>query len=191
MASAIAYYLAQPGPAQNLEAVRIMLEVATSNDGGPAHHQARLEAARLIGSLPDQFEEQLNVLLKDPSTDVARLAIRAAAAVGKPGSMPLVVASAWPTRSCRRMQPRRWWRSGIGRFPRFGRCSATSRGPAPVRHEIPDVLQRIATPEAEQVLVDYLLDVDPVLRLRTVSALNKLRQLTRPPSRARYGRDSA
>ena len=40
-----------------------------------------------------------------------------------------------------------------------------------------DVLQRIATPEAEQVLLDYLLEVDPVFRLR-ISALNKLRQLS-------------
>ena len=47
---------------------------------------------------------------------------------------------------------------------------------AAVRHPIPDVLQRIGTPEAEQLLVEYLLDADPVFRLRSVSALNKLRQ---------------
>jgi AAA family ATP:ADP antiporter len=177
MASAIAYYLAQPGPAQNLEAVRIMLEVATSNDGGPAHHQARLEAARLIGSLPDQFEEQLNILLKDPSTDVARLAIRAAAAVGKPGSMPLVVdwlghPELLPDAAETLVA------FGDRAIPALRQMLGDEQGPGAVRHEIPDVLQRIATPEAEQVLLDYLLDVDPVLRLRTVSALNKLRQLS-------------
>jgi AAA family ATP:ADP antiporter len=177
MASAIAYYLAQPGPAQNLEAVRIMLEVATSNDGGPAHHQARLEAARLIGSLPDQFEEQLNVLLKDPSTDVARLAIRAAAAVGKPGSMPLVVDRlGHPELSSDAADTLVAF--GNRAIPALRQMLGDEQGPGAVRHEIPDVLQRIATPEAEQVLLDYLLDVDPVLRLRTVSALNKLRQLS-------------
>jgi hypothetical protein len=55
---------------------------------------------------------------------------------------------------------------------------ANEGGPNDVRHAIPDVLQRIATPEAEQVLVEYLLDVDPVLRLRSIAALNKLRQST-------------
>jgi HEAT repeat protein len=49
--------------------------------------------------------------------------------------------------------------------------------PSAVRAEIPAVLQRIATPEAEQALVEHLLDRDPLVRLRVVSALNKLRQL--------------
>jgi HEAT repeat protein len=49
--------------------------------------------------------------------------------------------------------------------------------PSVLRAEIPAVLQRIATPDAEQALVEHLLDRDPLVRLRVVSALNKLRQL--------------
>src|SRR5205085_122286 len=90
VASAVAHFLARPGPAQNLDAVRVLLEAATTSEGADWHH-ARREAARLIGSLPDQFEEQLNALLKDRSADVARLALRAAAGVGKAASVPLVV----------------------------------------------------------------------------------------------------
>src|SRR5204863_6825407 len=81
VASAIAHFLARPGPAQNIDEVRVLLQAATDGDD-PERHRAKLEAARLIGSLPNQFEEQLNTLLKDPSADVARLAIRTAASVG-------------------------------------------------------------------------------------------------------------
>ncbi len=63
VASAVAHFLARPGPAQNMDAVRVLLDVATSGDGSD-RHLARMEAARLIGSLPDQFEEQLNSLLQ-------------------------------------------------------------------------------------------------------------------------------
>src|SRR5262249_9516984 len=49
--------------------------------------------------------------------------------------------------------------------------------PSALRHAIPDVLQRVATPDAEHALVENLLDPDPILRLRTISALNKVRQL--------------
>src|SRR5262249_53722883 len=49
-----------------------------------------------------------------------------------------------------------------------------------VRQAVPDVLQRVGTADAERVLVDFLLDPDPLLRLRTISALNRLRSLARP-----------
>ena len=174
VAAAVAHFLARPGPSQNLDAVRVLLEVATSSDG-PDRHDARMEAARLIGTLPDQFEEQLNALLMDQSPDVVRLALRAAAAVGKPSSVPLVVAqladanlSADATEALVAF--------GDRAMPALRQALGADAGATGVRHAIPDVLQRIGTPEAEQLLVEYLLDVDPVFRLRSVSALNKLRQ---------------
>jgi hypothetical protein len=48
--------------------------------------------------------------------------------------------------------------------------------PAEVRGAVADVLQRIGTSAAEQVLVEHLLGENPVVRLRVVMALNKLRQ---------------
>jgi AAA family ATP:ADP antiporter len=174
VASAIAHFLARPGPAQNIEAVRMLLQAATDGDD-PERHQARLEAARLIGSLPDHFEEQLNALLKDSSVDVVRLAIRAAASVGKPASVPLVIARlADPSLSADAADTLVAF--GNRALPALRHALDERSASMAVGYAIPDVLQRVATAEAEQLLVEYLLDVDPVLRLRAVSALNKLRQ---------------
>jgi hypothetical protein len=47
--------------------------------------------------------------------------------------------------------------------------------PIAVRREIPGVLLRIGTPDAEAALTENLLDRDTVLRFRVLAALNKLR----------------
>jgi hypothetical protein len=59
LASAITHFLSRPGPAQNVDAVRVLLQAATGGDDSD-RHAARLEAAQLIESLPDRFEAQLN-----------------------------------------------------------------------------------------------------------------------------------
>jgi hypothetical protein len=174
VASAIAHFLARPGPAQNMDAVRMLLKVSTASDG-PDRRLARMEAARLIGSLPDQFEEQLNALLVDQSADVVRLALRAAATVGKPRSIPLVIARLTDP-DLDEDAAAALVAFGDRAIPALREALAAETASLSVRHVIPDVLQRIATQEAEQVLVEYLLDTDPVLRLKSVSALNKLRQ---------------
>ena len=113
--------------------------------------------------------------MKDSSADVARLAIRAAASVGKPASVPLVVARlADPDLSADAADALVAF--GNRGIPALRQALGEDATSIAVRHAIPDVLQRVATAEAEQLLVEYLLDVDPVLRLRVVSALNKLRQ---------------
>jgi hypothetical protein len=176
IASAIAHFLSRPGPAQNLDAVRVLLQAASGEDS-PDRQTARLEAAKLIGSLPDRFETQLNTLLQDPSPDVARQAIRAAAVVGKDSSIPLVVA--WLGDADLGAEAARVLDVFADRAVEPLRQALGQDGmPAAVRHAIPDVLEGIGTVEAERVLVDYLLDPDPVLRLRTVSALNRLREQT-------------
>jgi HEAT repeat protein len=48
--------------------------------------------------------------------------------------------------------------------------------PIEARREIPDVFVRVASPAAERALVDTLLESDPTLRHRIISALNKLRR---------------
>ena len=142
--SAMAMYLARPGPAQNLDAVRMLLQAALARTG-PDGEAARTQAATLLASLPPAFDAELRTLLNDPSVEVAKLALKAA---GATGAVPAL------------------------------RDALVDESRSPVlRAEIPAVLQRIATPEAEQVLVENLLDRDPLVRLRVVSALNKLRQL--------------
>ena len=68
VASAVAHFLARPGPAQNLEAVRVLLEAATTTEGADWHH-ARREAARLIGSGPREI-----AIVKNTSEGVAMVA---------------------------------------------------------------------------------------------------------------------
>jgi len=142
--SAMALYLARPGPAQNLDAVRMLLQSALGRSG-PEGEEARKQAATLMASLPAEFGPELVALLKDASLDVARLALRAAGAMG----------AVFALRETLDDQTR----------------------PSALRADVPAVLQRIATPDAEQALVEHLLDRDPLVRLRVVSALNKLRQL--------------
>jgi len=145
--SAMALYLARPGPAQNLDAVRLLLQGALARTG-PDGEEARRQAATMMismGPLGAEFGAELGALLNDPSLDVARLAVRAAGATGSVAALAGVLADG-------------------------GRPSA-------LRAEVPAALQRIATPEAEQALVEHLLDRDPLVRLKVVAALNALRRL--------------
>jgi AAA family ATP:ADP antiporter len=53
----------------------------------------------------------------------------------------------------------------------------SERVPLDTRREIPSVLLRIGTPEAERVLVEGLLQADGTLRHRVIASLNKLKVL--------------
>jgi hypothetical protein len=66
---------------------------------------------------------------------------------------------------------------GDAAVPELGRILNNANAPAAIRVHAPDVLLRIATVAAEHALVEVMLDGDPAVRLRVVSALNKLRQL--------------
>jgi AAA family ATP:ADP antiporter len=145
--SAMALYLARPGPAQNLDAVRLLLQGALGRTG-PDGVEARRQAATMMismGALAAEFLPELKTLLNDPALDVARLALRVAGTTGAVAALGAVL-------------------------------DDTDR-PSELRADVPAVLQRIATPEAEQVLVENLLDRDPLVRLKVVAALNALRQL--------------
>jgi hypothetical protein len=48
--------------------------------------------------------------------------------------------------------------------------------PSEVRRQIPELLERIGTPAAAGSLFEYLFDADPVMRLGTVTALNRVQQ---------------
>jgi hypothetical protein len=175
MASAIAQFLAKPGPKQNIEAARVLLDLALQGEGADGH-KARLEVARVIGSLPDCFDDQLNRLLRDLAPEVVRLAIRAVASVGKETAVPLVMARLTdPELSAEAVEAL----AALGEraIPALREALGDDRTPAALRYAIPEVLLRIATPTAERALVEHLLDPDPLVRLRSVSALNKLRQL--------------
>jgi AAA family ATP:ADP antiporter len=174
MHSAVLAFLARPGPAQNLEAARALLAAALRP--GPETERIRLEVARLIRSVPDQLDDQLRVLVNDPVDEVAREAIRSVGAARKQRLLSCLV---------QRLNDRNVGAEAADALAGFGEDAVPALNAAlasesesiAVRREIPDVLVRIGSPSAERALVDNLLNSDPLLRLRIVAALNKLRQL--------------
>ena len=176
VASAITQFLARPGPKQNIEAARLLIDIALDGKG-PDGVQARLEAARVISSLPDGFDDQLHRLLQDLAPEVVRVAIRAAASQGKERSVPLVMA---------RLADPDLGAEALDALATFGDRAVPALRDAlgseqtPVQGATRDSGRAATSGERRtpsRCSSNILLDADPVLRLRTVAALNKLRQL--------------
>ena len=173
--SATVAFLARPGETQNLEAAQILLHTMVSESGAEGE-RTRLEVARLIGMLPDSFEDVLGVLLTDSDLEVQREAIRAAGNLRKRSLLPLLIDRLANTR----LAP-----DVVEALAKFGdRIVGTLRDhlgepgtPQEARREIPAVLVRIGTPEAQHVLMENLLDGDTTVRFRIISSLNKLQLL--------------
>ncbi|MBI3401138.1 MAG: HEAT repeat domain-containing protein [Acidobacteria bacterium] len=183
ISSAMAIFLARPGPTQNLETVRLLIDGAHMREGAEGE-LARVEAARLLATLafPSRgFDDQLRALLYDRAPAVARQAIRAAGVTRNASMIPVIVA--------RLGEPELTAEAtialaacGDAAVPELGRVLHDAHAPAALRLHAPDVLLRIASVAAEHALVEVMLDADPAVRLRVVSALNKLRQ-TNPDRR--------
>lgn len=172
--AALVAFLARPGATQNAEAARLMLERMAEEQGEYAQ-RTRLEAARLIGTLPDLFERELRTLLDDEDVEVARVAI---AAVGKLKKRTLVAAL------IEKLSDPSLAEGATTALAEFGdRIVGTLRDyltdeelNTDVRREIPKVLQAIGSPAAQAVLTESVLDRDVILRYHTIAALNKLGQ---------------
>jgi AAA family ATP:ADP antiporter len=172
VASALAAFLSQPGPTQNLDAVRVLLDAASAR--GDA--DARLEAARALSWLPSSFEPQLRSLLADRSPDVARHAMAAAAAMQAADTAPLIIARLGdPGLAADAAHALASF--GERTVPALRDALADDDRDPEIRRAIPAVLLRIGSPEAEHALVENLLDGDAGVRGEVVSALNRLRQL--------------
>ncbi|MGH9649134.1 MAG: HEAT repeat domain-containing protein, partial [Terriglobales bacterium] len=172
--SAMVAFLAKPGESQNLEAAHRILEPMVAEQG-PASVRTRLEAARLIGSLPDAFEHELGMLLRDEDTEVARHAIRAVGRLRKRRLLPTLL---------ERIVDPRLNEDVVDAIVSLGDSVAgTLRDhladqaiAAEARGEIARALGMIGTLTAGRVLMENLLQSDTALRFRVISALNKLRQ---------------
>ncbi len=158
---------------ENLETARMILDAMVKEDG-VNWQQTRQSAASIIGSLPDHFEDQLQTLLEDADIEVESKAI---AAVGKLRKERFI------SHLLERLNDPRVQPVITEALATFGdpivetlsdRLLDTSLR-IELRRQIPGVLLRIGTPEAERVLVESLLEEDTLLRLRIVSSLNKLR----------------
>jgi AAA family ATP:ADP antiporter len=168
--SAMVSFLTQPGRHENLEAARVLLDGMVNDPD----LRARVEAARLIGRLPDTFETELGVLLRAPEAEVARPAI---AAAGRFRTRGLVPALLQRLADDDLVDDATEALAGFGDriVPTLREHVGDPRTPIGIRRGIPGVLLRIGTASAEAGLSENLLDGDTVLRFRVLAALNRLR----------------
>jgi ATP:ADP antiporter, AAA family len=173
--SAVVAFLAQPGEAQNLEAARNILD-SMVNEAGDEGLRNRVEAARLLGQLPDCFDPLLSRLLADSDSYVVCEAIHSVGMLRKRRLVPELLD---------RLADHRLAPAAAQALGRFGNSIVgglrdhlcDSAVPIQARREIPSVLVALGTSAAASVLLDNLLQGDTMLRFRTIAALNKLCQL--------------
>src|SRR6266849_1783321 len=175
VSSAVVAFLARPGETQILEAAQ---QILTNMVGEPApeRQRHRVEAARLLGELPDCFDPLLSNLLADPDPVVAREAIQSAGKLRKRRLVPDLLdrLSHHELRAEAAKALGGFGDSFVGAWrDHLGDTSVSIEA----RREIPGIMVRIGTPAAAQVLMENLLESDTTLRFRTISALNKLRRL--------------
>jgi AAA family ATP:ADP antiporter len=112
----------------------------------------------------------------DEDEEVSRQAIRSARVVAREELVgPLMLALGRPYLADEAAAALA--RLGNGIVPEVARRLADEDTDVEVRRELPTVLVRIGTPDAEQVLVSSLLHADTTLRHRVIASLNKLRAL--------------
>jgi AAA family ATP:ADP antiporter len=173
--SAVVAFLAHPGEAQNLETARNILNCMV-DEAGEEGLRNRVEAARLLGELPDCFDPLLSRLLADSDTHVLCEAIHSVGMLRKRRLVPELL----DRLADHRLAPAA--AQALGRFGdsivgglRDHLCD--SAVPIQARREIPSVLVALGTSAAESVLLDNLLQGDTTLRFRMIAALNKLCRL--------------
>ena len=167
-------FLARPGKAQNLEGARALLD-AMVNEPGPEGQAARLEAARLVATLPAGFGRALGRLLRDPEVEVARLALRAVDVNRRGEFTPeLLAILAHPELSDD--VARALGSLGDVAVEPLRQHLFAAETPLEVKREIPSVLVQIATPASHRALMESLLQGDPTLRGRIIAFLGRLRR---------------
>jgi AAA family ATP:ADP antiporter len=173
--SAVMAFLARPGQAQNVEAAQQILAAMVSEQGAEGQ-RTRVEAAYLLGLLPDSFDPLLSILLADADTEVAREAIRSVGRLRKRRLAPDLLD---------RLSHRELCGEAVKALGEIGNTIigalrdhlGDSSVAIDARREIPAILLRVGTPEAAHVLMENLLESDTTLRFRIISALNKLCRL--------------
>jgi AAA family ATP:ADP antiporter len=171
----MAAFLVSPGPSQNLDAARLVLE-AMAHAAGPAGLRDRTEAAHVLALLPNAFEELLVQLIRDEDAGVARQAILAARSdTGPPVLRALIAALARP--AVNGDAARALAQFGDRAVPELERRLHDAGTSLDIRRELPAVLVLIGTPLAQQVLMEGLLQADVTLRHRVLTSLNKLHEL--------------
>ncbi len=171
----MAAFLASPGPTQNLDAARAIVQ-AMARAPGDAGARERAEAGRVIALVPDAFIDMLAKLIQDEDDAVAREAIRSARTlVREELADPLINALAKSELTDDASDALA--RYGDVIVPHIQRHLFDEKTDLEIRRELPSVLVRLGSAAAEQALVGSLLQADVTLRHRVIASLNKLRSL--------------
>ncbi len=173
--SAVVAFLARPSQAQNLEAAQQIL-TSMVGEHGEGRERHRVEAARLLGELPDCFDPLLSNLLADPSLVIAREAIHSAGKLRKRRLVPDLL-DRLVHHELRAEAAKALGEFGDSIVGALRDHLGDSSVAVAARREIPAIMVKIGTPAAAQVLMENLLESDTTLRFRTVSSLNKLKRL--------------
>jgi AAA family ATP:ADP antiporter len=171
----MAAFLASPGASQNLDAARALIETMAAAAGREGARE-RVEAARLIALVPDAFLDVLIRLIRDEDESVARAAVRSAKAIAHEDLIPALVDVLGRDELTDEVAGA-LARQGQGIVPEIERRLRDNELPLDIRRELPAVLVRIGTAEAEQALIGSLLQADVTLRHRVIASLNKLRTI--------------
>src|SRR6266446_3040707 len=175
VSSAVVAFLARPGETQILEAAQQIL-TSMVGEPTPGRQRHRVEAARLLGELPDCFDPLLSNLLADPDPVIAREAIHSVGKLRKRRLVPDLLdrLSHHDLRAEAAKALGGFGDSIVGALrDHLGDSSVSIEA----RREIPTIMVKIGTPAAAHVLMENLLESDTTLRFRTISALNKLQRL--------------
>ena len=175
VSSAVVAFLARPGETQILEAAQQILTtmVGEPGDGRQRH---RVEAARLLGELPDCFDPLLSNLLADPDPAIAREAIRSVGKLRKRRLVPDLLGRL-THHELRADAARALGEFGDTIVGALRDHLGDSTVAVEARREIPSIMVKIGTPAAASVLMENLLESDTTLRFRIIRALNKLQRL--------------
>lgn len=167
--AAVVAFAAHPGETQNLLMARKILEAMAADESS----RMRVEAARLLGRVPDRFDPLLAHLLGDADKDVVREAIRSVGMLRKRRLVPeLVDRLASPDLCADAAEALAAFGDSI--IGTLRDHVADNAVPLPIRREIAGILAAIGSEEALRVLEPELMEGDTVLRRRVLNALNKL-----------------
>ena len=169
-----AAFLAAPGPSQNMDAARMLIETMARTPEAEGQRD-REEAARLIGAIGDpELIDLLPPLIADEHENVARQAVRAAHRLAREELVPALI-QAIGRQDLADDAADALARLGNAVVPQLSSALRADDVAVEVRRELPSVLLRIGTGEAEHALIASLLESDGTVRHRIISSLNKLR----------------
>jgi AAA family ATP:ADP antiporter len=132
-----------------------------------------MQAARVLSLVPGLFTDLLVLLISDPEPSVAKQAIAATSVVMRDEVVSALL-GALPRPELTADAADRLSRYGNALVPRLAQCLSDPSTAVETKRELPQVLVRIGTPVALEVLIEGLLQSDVTLRHRVIASLNKL-----------------